>query len=89
MLTAYHEQNFSENFGDKAMRLGRSYRRTRRESRGFRQRRPTADATQIFVRIQDVKVVSNMEEINNENNERAGNKKRWLCFWILKKHTKE
>ena len=88
MLTAYHEQNFSENFGDKAMRLGRSYRRTRRESRGFRQRRPTADATQIFVRIQDVKVVSNMEEINNENNERQ-EKKRWLCFWILKKHTKE
>ena len=37
---------------------------------GFRQGRSTADATQIFVRIQDVKVVRNMEEINNEREER-------------------
>jgi len=37
---------------------------------GFRQGRSTADATQIFVRIEeDVKVVRNMEEINNEDNE--------------------
>ena len=37
----------------------------------FRQRRSTADATQIFARIQeDVKVVRNMEEINNEREER-------------------
>ena len=34
---------------------------------GSRGGRSTADATQIFVRIQeDVKVVRNMEEINNE-----------------------
>ena len=38
---------------------------------GFRQGRSTADATQIFVRIQeDVKVVRNMEEISNEREER-------------------
>ena len=37
---------------------------------GFRQGRSTADATQIFVRIEDVKVVRNMEEINNEREER-------------------
>ena len=38
---------------------------------GFRQGRSTTDATQIFVRIQeDVKVVRNMEEINNEREER-------------------
>ena len=37
----------------------------------FRQGRSTADATQIFVRIQeDVKVVRNMEEINNGREER-------------------
>ena len=38
---------------------------------GFRQGRSTADATQIFVRIQeDVKVVRNMEERNNDGEER-------------------
>ena len=38
---------------------------------GFRQGRSAADATQIFVRIQeDVKVVRNMEEISNERKER-------------------
>ena len=38
---------------------------------GFRQERSTADATQVFVRIQeDVKVVRNMEEISNEREER-------------------
>ena len=37
---------------------------------GSRQVRPTADATQIFVRIQDVKVVRNMEKANNDAEER-------------------
>ena len=38
---------------------------------GFRQGRSTADATQIFVRIQeDVKVVRNIKEINIEREER-------------------
>ena len=38
---------------------------------GFRQERSTADAPQIFVKIQeDVKVVRNMEEISNEREER-------------------
>ena len=38
---------------------------------GFRQGRSTADATQIFVRIQeDVKVVRNMKEINNDREKR-------------------
>ena len=35
MLTTNHEQNFSENFGDKATKLGRSYWCTRRESSRF------------------------------------------------------
>ena len=38
---------------------------------GFRQGRSTADATQVFVRIQeDVKVVRNLEEIKNKGDER-------------------
>ena len=38
---------------------------------GFRQGKSTADATQIFVRIQeDVKVVRNMKEINDNGEER-------------------
>ena len=37
---------------------------------GLRQGRSTAGETQIFVRIQDVKVIRNMEEINNEREER-------------------
>ena len=56
---------------------------------GFRQERSTADATQIFVRIQeDVKVVRNMEDIDNENNERE-ERKEMTIFLDLKKHTQE
>ena len=56
---------------------------------GFRQERSTADATQIFVRIQeDVKVVRNMEDINNENNEREERKEMTILL-DLKKHTQE
>ena len=48
---------------------------------GFRQGRLTADATQIFVRIQeDVKVVRNIEDINNENN---GKEKRKYMGTLL------
>ena len=62
MLTANHEQNFSENFSDKIEATGA----LDENQAGFRQGRSTADATQIFIRIQeDVKVVGNMEEISN------------------------
>ena len=49
---------------------------------GFRQGRSTADATQIFVRIQeDMKVVRNMEEISKEREER----KEMAILLVLKK----
>ena len=47
---------------------------------GFRLGRSTADATHIFVRIQeDVTVVRNLEEINIEKME-GREEKRWLYF---------
>ena len=52
---------------------------------GFRQGRSTADATQIFVRIQeDVKVVRNMEVINNESNEREERKEMAILLDLKK-----
>ena len=52
---------------------------------GFRKGRWTTDTTQIFVRIQeDVKVVRNMEVINNENNEREERKEMAILLDLKK-----
>ena len=72
MLTPNHEQRLSKNFGDKATNQAEATGALDENQTGGRQGRSTAEATQIFVRIQeDVKVVSNMEEISNEWEERA------------------